>query len=175
MDALYFIVDSLLSFAVYAFLLRFLLPLARADFRNPLAQAILALTNWLVMPLRRLLPPVGRVDTASLVALLTVQFAATLILFRLQTGGLFPFLPMLEASLRSLALSAILLYTVLIILYAVLSFVAPGVRSPATGLLASLCEPLLMPIRRVLPAVGGLDFSPLVAIVGLQALRLLIT
>ncbi len=175
MDALYFIVDSVLTFAVYAFLLRVLLPLARADFRNPLAQAILTLTNWLVLPLRRILPPVGRVDTASVVALLAVQVAAALILFRLQTGVLFPPGPLLVASLRMLLLSLLLLYTVLIVLYALLSFIAPGVRSPATALLATLCEPVLAPLRRLLPVVGGIDFSPLVAIVGLQALRLLIT
>ena len=174
MDALQFVVDSVLTFAVYAFLLRVLLPLSRADFRNPLAQAILALTNWLVLPLRRILPPVGRVDTASVVALLAVQIGATLILFRLQTGALFPLVPLLLASMRMLLASVLLLYTVLIFIYALLSFVAPGVRSPATSLLASLCEPLLGPLRRLLPAVGGLDLSPLVAIIGLQALRLLI-
>lgn len=175
MDALVFVVDSVLTFAVYAFLLRVLLPLVRADSRNPLVQAILALTNWLVLPLRRVLPPLGRVDTASVVALLAVQFAATLIVFRLQTGAMFPFVPLAVASLRSLLLSILLLYTVLIFIYALLSFIAPGVRSPATALLASLCEPLLDPLRRMLPAVGGIDFSPLVAIVGLQALRILIT
>jgi YggT family protein len=174
MDALIFVVDSVLTFAVYAFLLRVVLQLARADFRNPLAQAILALTNWLVMPLRRILPPIGRVDTASVVALLAVQLVAALILFRLQTGVLFPFVPLVVAALRKLALSVLLLYTVLIFIYALLSFVAPGVRSPATSLLASLCEPVLAPLRRLLPIVGGLDFSPLVAIVALQALRLLI-
>jgi YggT family protein len=174
-EALHFVVDSVLTFAVYSFLLRFLLQLARADFRNPLAQAILALTNWLVLPLRRILPPLGRVDTASVVALLAVQIGAALILFRLQTGVLFPFVPLLVASMRMLLSSVLLLYTVLIFIYVLLSFVAPGVRSPATGLLASLCEPLLAPLRRLLPAVGGLDLSPLVAIIGLQALRLLIT
>lgn len=174
MDALIFVVDSVLTFAVYAFLLRVVLQLARADFRNPLAQAILTLTNWLVLPLRRVLPPIGRVDTASVVALLAVQLVAALILFRLQTGVLFPFVPLVVAALRKLALSVLLLYTVLIFIYALLSFVAPGVRSPATSLLASLCEPVLAPLRRLLPVVGGLDFSPLVAIVALQALRLLI-
>jgi YggT family protein len=174
MDAVVFLVDSVLTFAVYAFLLRVLLQLVRADFRNPLAQAVLALTSWLVLPLRKLLPPIGRFDTASLVALLAVQLAATLVLVRLQRGELAPFLPLALAALRSLALSTLLLYTVLIFVYALLSFVAPGVRSPAASLLAALCEPILRPIRRALPIVGGLDFSPLVAIVGLQALRILI-
>ncbi|MGH8251758.1 MAG: YggT family protein [Steroidobacteraceae bacterium] len=174
MAALIFVVDSILTFAVYAFLLRVLLQLARADFRNPLAQAVLTLTNWLVLPLRRVLPPIGRVDTASIVALLAVQLVAALILFRLQTGVLIPFVPLAIAALRKLVHSILLLYTILIFIYALLSFVAPGVRSPATSLLGVLCEPLLMPLRRVLPVVGGLDFSPLVAIVALQALRLLI-
>ena len=175
MDALVFVIDSVLTFLVYAFLLRVLLPLVRADFRNPLSQAILALTSWLVHPLRRVLPPVGRLDTASVVALLAVQVVAALVLFRLQAGVVPPLVPLMVAALRALVLSVLLLYTVLIFIYALLSFVAPGARSPATALLASLCEPLLMPLRRVLPIVGGLDFSPLVAIVALQALRLLIT
>ena len=174
MDALHFLADSALTFLIYAFLLRMLLQLVRADFRNPLAQAVIALTNWLVLPLRKVLPPVGRFDTASLVALLAVQFAATLLLFRLRTGVIYPFVPLAVEALRAIALSALLLYTVLIFVYALLSFVAPGVRGPANALLASLCEPLLGPLRRVLPVVGGLDFSPLVAIVGLQALRILI-
>lgn len=174
MDALVFLVDSLLTFLVYAFLLRVLLQLVRADFRNPLAQAVLALTSWLVMPLRRLLPAAGRFDTASLVALLAVQFTATLVLFRMRTGVIYPFVPLASEALRALALSTLLLYTVLIFVYALLSFIAPGVRSPATGLLAALCEPVLGPLRRVLPVLGGIDFSPLVAIVGLQALRILI-
>ena len=79
-----------------------------------------------------------------------------------------------QSALRSLAHSTLLLYTILIFVYAVLSFVAPGARSPATSLLASLCEPLLRPLRQALPAVGGIDFSPLVAIVGLTAIRILI-
>jgi YggT family protein len=175
MEALYFLVDSALTFLVYAFLLRVLLQLVRADFRNPLAQAVLALTNWLVMPLRRVLPPAGRFDTASFVALAAVQLLASLILFRLRTGALYPFVPLVVAALRSLVHATLLLYTILIFVHAALSFIAPGTRHPATALLASLCEPVLRPLRQVLPIVGGIDFSPLVAIVGLTALRILIT
>ena len=174
MDALYFLLDSILSFAVFAFLLRVLLQLVRADFRNPLAQAVVALTNWLVLPLRRVLPPVGRFDTASLIALLIVQLVATLVLFRVRTGVIFPFVSLVLTSARALALATLLLYTILIFVYAALSFIAPGVRSPATGLLAALCEPVLRPLRRVLPVIGGIDFSPLIAILALTALRILI-
>ncbi|MSQ91449.1 MAG: YggT family protein [Gammaproteobacteria bacterium] len=174
MDALIFIFESVLSLAVVAFLLRFLLPLMRADFRNPLSQAVLSLTNWLVLPLRRVLPPIGRMDTASLVALVAVQLLATLLMFRLRAGALIPFVPLVVAGLRSLVISTIRLLQVLIFVYALLSFIAPGTYSPVVGLLSSLCEPLLRPLRRVLPLIGGLDFSPLVALIGLQALLILI-
>jgi len=175
MDAVNFIVESVLTLAVYAFLLRFLLPLVRADFRNPLSQAVLSLTSWLVLPLRRILPPMGRVDTASLFALLAVQFAATFLVFRLRAGAVIPFVPLVVAAMISLAISIIRLFQVLVFVYALLSFIAPGTYSPVVGLLSSLCEPLLRPLRRVLPVIGGLDFSPLVALIGLQALLILIT
>ncbi len=173
-DAIDFVVDSVLNLAVFAFLLRFLLPLARADFRNPVSQAILSLTSWLVLPLRRILPPMGRVDTASLVALLAVQFAATVIMFRLRAGVLMPLVPLVQSGLITLIVMTIWLHIVLVIIYALLSFTAPRSYSPVVGLLTSLCEPLLRPLRRILPAVGGLDFSPLVAIIVLRALLFLI-
>ncbi len=174
MDALVFIVDSLLTLAVYAFLLRLLLQLSRADFRNPIAQAVLRLTSWLVLPLRRVLPPLGRIDTASLVAVLLAQVAATAVVFVMLTGVAMPLGPLLVNAVRDLIVATIQLYTVAIVVYALLSFIAPGTYSPAVGLLSSLCNPLLQPVRRVLPPIGGLDFSPLVLILALQALKILI-
>ncbi|MGE0029815.1 MAG: YggT family protein [Steroidobacteraceae bacterium] len=175
MDALHFVVDSVLTFAVYVFLLRLLLQLARAEFRNPLAQAILALTNWLVMPLRRIVPAIGRFDTASLLALLAVQLAATLLVDRLfWSGPAHTFGALAVAALLTLIVTTIWFYIVVIAIYALLSFIAPRTYSPAVGILSSLCEPLLAPLRRILPVAGGLDFSPLVAIVLLRALLYLI-
>jgi YggT family protein len=174
MDALIFIVDSLLTLAVYAFLLRLLLQLSRADFRNPIAQAVLRLTSWLVLPLRRVLPPLGRVDTASWVAGLLAQVAATAVVFVMLTGVAMPLGPLLVNAARDLIVATIQLYTVAIVVYALLSFIAPGTYSPAVGLLSSLCNPLMQPVRRVLPPIGGLDFSPLVLILALQALKILI-
>ena len=175
MDALIFIVDTCLSLAVFAFLLRLLLQLSRADFRNPLAQAVLRLTSWLVLPLRRVLPPAGRLDTASVVAVLLAQLARTSVVFWMSTGIAMPFLPLLQAAVVAAVVATLQLYTVAVIAYALLSLIAPGSYSPAVGLLATLCEPLLAPVRRVLPPLGGLDFSPLVVIVALQAIKLLVT
>jgi YggT family protein len=174
MDALVFIVDSVLTLAVYAFLLRLLLQLSRGDFRNPLSQAVLRLTSWLVLPLRKVLPPVGRVDTASVVAVYLVQLAAVGAVFLMTTGAMAPLPDLLWWSVRQLVVAVLQFYTVAIVVYALLSLVAPGTYNPAVALLGSLCEPVLRPVRRLLPPIGGLDFSPLVVILGLQALKILI-
>jgi len=174
MQALIFIVDSLLTLAVYAFLLRLLLQLTRGDFRNPLSQAIVTLTDWLVLPLRKVLPPIARVDTASVVAVYLVQLAAVGLVFLMSTGVAMPVADLLWWSLKKVLIAVLQLYTVAIIAYALLSFVAPGTYSPAVGFLSALCEPVLRPVRRVLPPLGGLDFSPLVVILGLQAVKILL-
>jgi YggT family protein len=173
MAAILFILDALLTLVVVAFLLRALMPLVRADFRNPLGQAVLRFTDPLVRPLRRVIGPVGRVDTASIVALLLVQFTGAALL-RLVAGGGFALPEILIAGLLGLAQTVLRFYTVAILAYAVLSWIAPGTYSPATRLLAALCEPLLGPVRRILPPVAGLDLAPLFVLIGLQALQILL-
>jgi YggT family protein len=173
MAALIFILDALLTLVVVAFLLRLLMPVVRADFRNPVGQAVLQFTNPLVMPLRKLLPPAGRLDVASVVALLAVQLAKTAVLWLMAGGGLVP-LPLLIAALRDLASTVLQFYFVAVLIYALLSWVAPGRYSPGAQLLGRLCEPLLAPLRRVIPPIGGLDLSALFVLIGLQALQILL-
>lgn len=173
MDALLFILDALLTLVVIAFLLRLLMPLVRADFRNPIGQAVLRFTSPLVMPLRRLLPPAGRVDLASLVALLVVQLAKTALLFLVAGLGL-PAGPLLLRGVQDLAGTVLQFYFVAVIVYALLSWVAPGNYGAGTQLLARLCEPLLRPVRRVVPPIGGLDLSALFVLIALQALQILL-
>lgn len=176
MDAIIFIVRTVLGLLVVVFLLRVLLPLARADSRNQLSQAVIRLTNPLVMPLRKILPPVGQVDTASIVALLVVQTAATATLWLL---GAFPWVFTGPQFVRQvfIGLLAIVLqfYVFALLLYILLSWVAPGTYSPVAALLNSLCEPLLRPIRRIVPPLAGIDFSAMILIIGLQALYIAVT
>jgi YggT family protein len=173
MAALLFILDALLTLVVVAFLLRLLMPLVRADFRNPIGQAVLQFTTPLVRPLRKLLPPAGRVDLASVAALLLVQLAKTAVLRLMAGGGLAPGATMLRA-IHDLASTVLQFYFVAVLLYALLSWVAPGGYGPGAQLLGRLCEPLLRPLRRVVPPIGGLDFSALFVLIGLQALQILL-
>lgn len=176
MQAIVFIVRTLLQvLLVTVFLLRVLLPLARADSRNQLSQAVIRLTNPLVLPLRRLLPPIGKIDTASIVALLIVQIAATATLWLLRAyPGIYTPSQFMYVVLLSLLGTVLQLYTFMLVLYVLLTWIAPGTYSPAAALLSSLCDPLLRPIRRIIPPLGGIDFSALFVIIALQALYIAI-
>ncbi len=169
LGALFFIVRTLLSMLLFVFMLRVLLQWARADFRNPLAQAVVKITNPLVMPLRRVLPPVGKVDTSSIVAVLIVAALGELIL-SLFTGYLPDPLRLAKLIVIKLIWTTLNAYFWAILIYAVLSMIAPGGYSPMQSLLGSLCEPVLRPFRRLIPPIGGLDFSPLWAWLAIQAL-----
>jgi len=174
MTALIFIVDTLLSLVLFVVLARLLLQWARADFRNPIAQAIVRLTNPVILPLRRILPPVGKVDTASVVAVVLVAIIKVGILFALRGFGT----PGIELWVESIAVELVqaLLrtYFYAILLYALLSLIAPGGYSPLQSVLASVCEPVLRPFRRLIPAIAGIDLSPLWAVIAIQAILLLL-
>lgn len=174
MAAIHFVLNALLTLAVLAFLLRAVMPLARADFRSPLGQAVLRFTDPVVLPLRKVLKPAGRVDVASFAALLLVQLAGTAAI-RLVTGASMAPAGVLAQGLRGLAITVLQFYSIAVLVYALLSWVAPGNHSPATQLLARICEPLLGPVRRVMPPIGGLDFSALFVLIGLQALQILLS
>src|ERR1700709_269179 len=118
MAAIIFIIKALSGLLVWVFLLRVLLPLCRADARNPLSQAVIKLTNPLVMPLRRVLPTVQRLDTASLTALLIVQIASTSLIWEL-SGLPFSAGPLLFAAARELLSALLQLYFFVILISAV--------------------------------------------------------
>jgi YggT family protein len=174
-SALIFIVETLLSLLLFVFMLRVLLQFARADFRNPLAQAVVKITNPLVLPLRRVLPPVGKVDTASLVAVVLVAIVEVAIIAGLdgsyQVLNLYSWLRRVFFEIIRTALYA---YFYAILVYALLSMVAPGGYSPMQSLLAALCEPILRPFRRIIPPIASIDLSPLWALIAIQALLILL-
>lgn len=174
MRAIHFIIDTLFTLYSVALLLRLLMQLHRADFRNPLARAIVQITNPVILPLRRVLPPMGKIDTSTVVALV---LCTVLKLWILSLVSL-PAMPGAALMLRFVLLDVLRLvlgtYLFSIVVNAILSFVAPGNYSPAQSLLASICDPVLNPLRRIVPPIGGLDFSPLWAIIAIQALLILL-
>jgi len=167
-QAVYFIVSALAQLIVLLFLLRFWLPLLRVDFRNPLAQGILRLTSPIIAPLRRVLPPVGRVDTATVLVLFVVQVLVILLLLLVARRTAEP-LPILVVALLELGIHSLYLFFFVVLLSVILSWVAPHNYNPIIGMLNTMAEPVLRPFRRLVPTIGGLDISPVFALILLQA------
>ena len=174
-DAGLFLVNTLFSLYIGAVLLRLVLQWSRADFYNPISQAIVRITSPVLRPLRRLIPSIGRLDTASFVLIFALQWLNLWLTARLVgiAPGVATMVVMVAAELiRKL----VYLYMFAIFVLALASWIANGGANPALRLLDSIAEPLLAPIRRWLPNLGGLDLSPLVALVLLQlALKLIVT
>ena len=172
-NAIVFIIDALARLYLLVLLLRLFLPLVRADFHNPLAQAVLRLTSPLVIPVRRILPPLGRVDTATVVVAFGIQYLAIFLMALVQ--GMRPAIAgLLLASLVSLILLTINLFFWLIIIRIILSWVAGTTYNPAIAMVYALTEPLLRPFRRLVPDLGGFDISPIFALIALGALMRLV-
>ena len=174
MQAIYFIVDTLIGLYQVLLLLRLLMQLTRADFRNPIGRGIVQLTDPVILPLRRVLPPIGKVDSASVLAIIVVSALKAWLLRLLMGFGLPGPLLMLNVVAIDLLRLVLRTYLISIILNAILSFVAPGNYSPAQSVLASICNPVLNPIRRMIPPIAGLDLSPLWACIAIQALLIIV-
>jgi len=173
-NALIFIIHSFTQLYLLVLLLRLLLPWLRANFNNPIAQAILRVTSPLVVPLRRVIPAIGRLDTATVVVAFSIQYLTILIIATLR-GWPLNFAPIAVTSAVNLVTLTIWLFIVAIIIRIVMSWMGGGAYNPAMGLIDSLAEPVLRPVRRVIRPAGGIDLSSYVAIVFLIALTMLLS
>jgi len=174
MDAVRYIVDMLLWLLLLAFVLRFLFQLVRADFRDPMADAIVRVTNWLIRPLRRVVPPVGKIDTATVVAIVLIAALHTEAMFALLGMWLPDPLSFALITLKELVGMVLKIYLFAMLLYWVATFVSPGGYAPGIRLLAQLCDPILRRVRRVIPPIGQIDFSFLWVSIAIGALLILL-
>ena len=139
-----------------------------------MADAIVRVTNWLILPLRKVLPPVGKIDTATVVAVLAVASIRTLASLALSgegVGDVGQFLLRVTVDLAGLLLRV---YLFALLLYWLTSFVSPGGYAPGVRLLSQLCEPILKPVRRIIPPIGQIDFSVLWVSILIGALLVLL-
>ncbi|MEM6162337.1 YggT family protein [Erwinia sp. P6884] len=172
MLTLTFLVKTLIDLYVMVLLLRIWMQWSRCDFYNPLAQFIVKVTQPVVKPLRRILPSIGPVDTASLLLAFVLTTLKYPILLLIQVGA-FSVDPMnLLVGLLSLVKSAGHLVFWVIIIRSLMSWISQG-RGAVDQVLIQLTEPLMSPIRRILPAMGGIDFSAMVVILILYMLNFL--
>ena len=171
-EGVLFLVQTIFSMYIMAVVLRIWLQLARADFFNPLSQLIARITNPVLRPLERVIPSTGRLNLAAVV----LGFLLSLLALYLRVvilGVSVDIVPLLIISLRYFVGIVLQLIFWILIIRAILSWFSQG-GIPLEIVLHQLTEPMLQPIRRVIPAIGGLDLSVLVVLIGIQFLRIVI-
>ncbi|WP_375741059.1 YggT family protein [Pseudomonas boanensis] len=170
-----YVIQTLGSLYLLIVLLRFILQLVRADFYNPLSQFVVRATKPLLNPLRKIIPGLGGLDLASLVLAILVQLLLMIITLTLMGYGVGGYLlQLLIWSIIGITSLFLKVFFFALIVSVILSWVAPGSYNPGAQLVNQICEPLLMPFRRFLPNLGGLDISPIFAFIALKLLDMLV-
>jgi YggT family protein len=169
-----YLIQTIFGLYLLAILLRFLLQIARADFYNPVCHTIVKITNPLLQPLRRITPGLFGLDIAALILGLMVQTASIcliLILHGYQLPSLLPLFGWAFIGTLSLVLN---IYFFALIAVIILSWVAPHSQNPLAMLIQQLIEPVMRPVRRLMPNLGGLDLSPIVIFIAINLVKIVL-
>jgi len=172
-DPVVFLIDTLFSLYILAVMLRFLLQWIRADFYNPVSQFLVKITHPPLKIMRRFIPAVGRVDSSSLLLALILQMFANFSILALK-GLSIGVVALTLLSFTDLLKMLLDIFVYAIFAAALLSWFAAGSYSAVASILYSLTEPMLSICRKVLPDMGGIDLSPLVALLLLQLAKMMI-
>jgi len=168
-----FLIQTLFGLYILAVMLRLLLQWVRADFYNPISQFLVKVTNPPLRPLRRVIPGWGGIDLASVLLLIVLEMIEQF-LINTALGQAQPFPGLALNAVIALLDLLLNIYIFGIIIQAILSWVAPTSYNPAVSLIHSLTEPLLAPARRFIPAISGIDLSPIAVLLLLQLTKMLI-
>jgi YggT family protein len=171
MNAMSFLVNTLFDLYLMVVILRFWLQLVRADFYNPFSQFVVKATQPIVAPLRRILPSIGSIDTASVVLAFTVVLVKMLVL-TLIAGAAIDIVTLLLFSVVAVFKNAGVLLFWMLLIRAILSWFNQG-YNPVVMIMSQLTEPLLAPLRRIIPPIGGLDLSVLLLFIAMNFINIL--
>ncbi|WP_433860941.1 YggT family protein [Pseudomonas thivervalensis] len=169
-----YVLQTLGSLYLLIVLLRFVLQLVRANFYNPLCQFVVKATQPLLKPLRRIIPSLFGLDMSSLVLAILVQLALMALTLLLTYGTTGNPLQLLIWSLIGVTALFLKIFFFALIISVILSWVAPGSHNPGAELVNQICEPALAPFRRIVPNLGGLDISPILAFMVLKLIDMLV-
>jgi YggT family protein len=171
--ALIYLISTTIDLMVVAILMRLLLQWVRADFYNPLCQFLVKVTNPLVAPARRVIPSIGKLDTASLVLMILLELIEIFIVSQLRSEGFSTGFLVLFA-FKKLLFSFLITYFILIIARVIVSWIAQRSSHPIVPLIYQLTDPVLKPISKLIPPIGGFDLSPVIALIALRVLLILL-
>lgn len=164
-----FLINVVVTLYIYALIIRMILGLSNADMYNPISQFIMTITNPLLLPLRKMIPSYGRVDTASVILILFLKFIE-LFLQSLLIGKQVLLGPLIIPTIIGVINQVINLFIFSIIILVIISWIAPfvqGQNNPLISILRSITDPLIRPARKYIPPIGMFDLSPLVVLIAL--------
>lgn len=173
-EILVFLIRVFGSLYLSVILLRFMLQMARADFYNPISQFLVKLTNPLLIPLRRIIPGLWGVDIASIILAVLFHWLVMQLMIVVAGGGLVAPHLMIAWGMIGIALNMITLYLFAGFILFIVSFIAPYTQNPGYMLVRQLLEPLMAPIRRFIPPMGGFDLSLFFVGISLMVMRILV-
>ncbi len=169
-----YMISVLFGLYILAVMLRFLLQYVRADFYNPVSQFLVTVTNPALRPLRRWIPGFGGIDWPSIVLLIVLQGVELCLIALFKTGGIPAITGLLVLVTAHLLKLIVWIYFIVIIVQVIISWINPGAYSPFTVLMYQLTNPVIRPVRRIIPPAGGIDWSPLIILIGLNLLLMLL-
>lgn len=172
-NALSYLIGTLIDLYVAAVLLRLLLQWVKADFYNPLCQFLVKVTNPVLVPLRRVIPSIGRLDTASVVLMLALEIVGIWVISRIGSTAM-SIQQIVAFSAIKLMMTLLMTYFFLIIASVILSWIGQRAHHPIVPLVYQLTEPVLRPFRKFIPPIAGLDLSPLFALIAIRFLIVLL-
>ncbi len=171
-DALIFVVDQLAFLYLLIVLVRLVMPWMGTSYKNPITQAVMAATSPLVVPLRRIIPAIGKLDTATIIVAVGIKFGVNWMINVLEKAEI-PLLKLLALSGVELLQMLIMMFSIGIFIRIIISWIWPNSYHPLVGLLIAFTEPVMRPFRRFIPPFGPIDISPIFALIALTALGIL--
>ncbi|GHB04291.1 YggT family protein [Modicisalibacter luteus] len=162
------LVNTLINIYLFLLMLRFLLQASRADYYNPLSQSVVKVTQPVVKPLQGFLRPIGRFDLATLGAGFILKAISIIAIVQIALGAMPPLGGVAIASLAALASAILKIYFFALIGMIILSWVAPQASHPGALLIFQLVEPIMAPVRKVIPPLGMIDLSPIVVFIAIN-------
>ena len=183
LNAIGFILGILFNLYAVVVAVRFVMQIVRADYYNPLAQAVVKLTDPLLIPLRRFIPSIKKYDTASLVLIFAVLFLKILLFKVLALGGVpvigsafivseLPLVKMVLLALLDVLHQFFNVFIYALIIQAILSWIPNSGGNPVQAMVAAIGAPVLRPMRNIIPPMGGIDLTVFFTIIGLFAIRI---
>lgn len=171
-EVIVYLVQTAVSIYLLIMLMRFLLQLSLADFYNPISQFLVRATNPVVLPVRKVLPAKGRFDAASLLLAILIQLIGIVALLLMNNFSLPAISLLLAWSVVAVLGLLVKIYFFALLGMIILSWIAPGTSNPAAYLMFQITEPVMAPFRKVLPAMGGIDFSPILVFILINVIQI---